>query len=262
MTLTPQQRQACLEVMGITVYRPRMALPGAAPGPSVDWPPRPRVATPAPAAQSEPEPTPAEPERPAASAILDDPVVHREVRGRPIAEPSQKSAPVSAQTGATDLRYRVVLVPVNERLSLIEELPQDRDARLTLSHLRLLSRVLQSLSMSAEPETLQQLPFQWPMVDSGRIDASATAGRRSLRVFAESNLPASPDHVLWLMGDGLTSLFSLDDAHQPLDRAPGLPWRLLPTAGLSQLLHDPTRKRDLWRQLVVLRRFLRQDGTV
>lgn len=262
MTLTPQQRQACLDVMGITVYRSRMALPGAAPDASVVWPPRARPIAPAPAAQPEPAPAPPVPERPAASAILDDPVDRSAVRREPTAGAASKPAPVPAQAAETGLRYRVVLVPVNEHLSIIEQLPQNRDARLTLSHLRLLNRILQSLAIWAEPEALRQLPFQWPMVDSGRIDASATAGRRSLRVFAESNVPASPDHVLWLMGEGLSDLFSLDASHQPLDRAPGLPWHLLATAGLSQLLEDRTRKRDLWRQLSVLRRFLRHDGTV
>lgn len=264
MTLTPQQRRTCLEVMGITVYRPRLSLPGAAPGDTVAWPPAARSA--APAAADRPETAPAQPQRPAASAILDDPVERRDARAEPVVEPVAEQAPATVpgpvQAGETGLRYRVVLVPVNERLSLIEQLPADQDARLTLAHLRLLDRVLQSLGIRVEPETLRQQPFQWPMVDSGRIDASATAGRRSLRVFAESNLPASQAHVLWLMGEGLPELFSLEASHRPLDRTPGLPWHLLATVGLSQMLQDPARKRELWRQLGVLRRFLRHDGTV
>ena len=262
MTLTPQQRQASLEVMGITVYRQRVTLPGAARDQTVIWPPLISSRT-----------------SPSASAILDAPLERRAAPLQASPAPDQaansaaapdaglvvESPAATAGKDETTLRYRVVLLPVNDRLSIIEQLPETHEARLTLRHLHLLNRVLASLGMPVETETMQQLPFQWPMGASRNIDGSAMAGRSSLRVFAESNMVTSPEHVLWLMGEGfggLAGLFSLDEAHQPLGRTPGLPWRVLVTAGLSQILQVPSLKLDLWRQLAVLRRFLRDAGSL
>ena len=301
MTLTPQQRQLCLEVMGITVYRQRATLPGAARDNTVIWPPvvasraadsaalateqsRANVAALQPSLTT---PGNVQRARPTAASALLDTLLERpedlpQIRPAPAhipdtgavsvavpdtdrvvepVEPVEPPATTPTKHEAT-LRYRVVLLPVNERLSIIEQLPDTHDARLTLQHLRLLKWVLASLGMSVEIETMQQLPFQWPMSVSSHIDGSAVVGRSSLRIFAESNIVTSPEHVLWLMGDGLADLFSLDEAHQPLDRTTGLPWRLLVTTGLSQVLRVPSLKPDLWRQLAVLRRFLRAAGSL
>ena len=291
MTLTPQQRQACLEVMGITVYRQRVTLPGAARDNTVLWPPvvssraadaaaraidqnRASVA----ALQSSLRgPDNVQRGRPSASAILERPEASLPAGPAPVHIPDTGTGAIPATApgaglveppaATTDkdeatLRYRVVLLPVNDRLSIIEQLPDTHDARLTLQHLRLLKRVLASLGLSVETETMQQLPFQWPMMASPHIDRSAVVGRSSLRIFAESNIATSSEHVLWLMGDGLADLFSLDEAHQPLARTAGLPWSVLVTTGLSQMLQIPSLKSDLWRQLAVLRRFLRDVGSL
>lgn len=272
------QRQAYLEAMGVTSYFPRFILPGAPVSRACEWPAGHELPFTAlrraPLAETGPAPGSGYQEKhPDQGTAPDSPAVSRALRSREILSDTDSSGTVDSQPGTQgssnvrphtaenpgSVRFRLVCIPVNEHLSVVESLPFMGNGQLPASHRRLLSNVLRSLGLTVAAGELDVFPLQWPMLMSSSFDSSIDAAREALHTFLEDrSMAQGPQHLLLWMGSGLAGqLYGNEDLVQGRVRPlPMSGWQLLCTDSLDQMLRVSGLKKNLWQELAPLRQWL------
>ncbi|MEX2365934.1 MAG: hypothetical protein WD601_04975 [Pseudohongiellaceae bacterium] len=242
--------------MGITSWFPRYILPGAKPSVACRWPE---------SLQPEPGPKPESPSPAPASAKIDtgqsrahtDAIRNslKEIKSETRQAATVQGTAASAQPQAP-IRFKLVMVRLNEAVCLINQLPHVGGDGLSAVHLRLLRNICHSLSLPLDGDLQEQSGFSWPLTEGMDLAHNTEAAREALHAFVDHKLSDKPCRALLIMGESLQSWLL---AGQPgtLENYPG---RILVTGSLDQMLRVPAAtKPDVWRQLRTLRKTI--DGS-
>lgn len=251
------RRLAYLEALGVPLYYPRRALPGAAAsrrlpllraaGKAADRPGQGQAeresVSPAVAGEATPAPAPARREKP---DIASDAGGRRSA----VAAPASPASPVSRRAparGSAIPRFNLARIRIGSLLILDDPAsPRDeRDRNLLLWHVALAMGALPPASGEARPggDSVRVDAFAWPLARPGHsgFDQSLEAARATLGHFIESRVEQ----------DGLRSLLAFGESAgtllQGLD-CKGLRQWQLPFAA-SAMLGEPTLKAQLWNLL-------------
>lgn len=246
-----------LQLMGITSYFPRYILPGALPS---------KVVEPEAFEVHETEP----------ALLPDEPVaVPRNTAREP--EPgrdwkSREKEPVSTHSSvAPQARIRqetpqeeaagaaanlhLLLIPVDANLCILNQMPLLAKSQLPDRQQRLLDNILSVIGVHAAAyDSLRT--FRWPLPGiSG--SAAADAGKNSLMLFLEQFSQEHPFSNLLVMGEqGFEWLTQA--AQLRADTSPQVPWQMLHTYSLDQILTLPAIKGEVWQHLLPLKARLQQ----
>jgi hypothetical protein len=187
MRLDQYQRDSILQEMGIQTYVPRQPLPGA------------RASVPSEQRQSAPKET-----RPAAPAAVlprsPEPVCVPGVSTSPAMSQKAVPAPMAAVPEEA-ARFAFAYIPVNEHLSVINELPWARSAALSPSCRQLLADMLKALGVPCEPAQLNPMVFTWPLSDAGDMPVDSESARHMLEGFLSRRLKLRPVPYLMVLAE-------------------------------------------------------------
>lgn len=246
-----------LQLLGITSYFPRYILPGALPS---------KVVEPEVFEINEHEP-----------ALLPDESVA--VRQNAAREPEQKrdwklpetepiTAPISASPPARIRKetlqeaavgdaanLHLLLIPVDANLCILNQMPLLAKSQLPDKQQRLLDNILSVIGVRAAAYDSLRV-FRWPL--PGISDSSAAdAGKNSLMLFLEQFSQEHPFSNLLVMGEqGFEWLTEAGELRA--DTSPQMPWQMLHTYSLDQILTLPSIKREVWQHLLPLKARLQQ----
>lgn len=227
--------QATLEAMGLTLYRARYPLPGAAASPlwftasdTVDEQP-----------QQQPEQQraarhPAQDPLPTRSAAWVAPLSPEPDAGvRPVPARQRAAEPRTVPAASALAPFTLAAVALGGCLWL-EELP---DGVLGRDQVQLMRAICRALGWPADPVGVNQ--FTWPMHRNPQFDQGAEAALAALSAFVQRQMNAGDCERLILLGQ---------PARDRLGQLPpGTP--VLATCATRDMLRDPLLKRDAWRDL-------------
>ena len=265
--LSEVQRTAYLDAIGLVRWLPRTQLTAAAPSP--DWvfeqPPadlpsasspqadvsRPRVEAPAPAARpAKPAPS-GRGARPDISALtgLDDKPQPKAVAPKPVAAPAPSEPQVKAAATSEIPNFKLAYLVCGEYL-LIDSLPPHSREGFSRAHQQLAQNILRALGKASELGSASIVT--WPMLTSSSLDQSgaiaAQAVKRKLEVTVRTHelkraLILGQDAARWVVPQEA----ELDTLRGHKLRHYGL--ELVVSSSLTQLLHLPSEKAQLWQDI-------------
>lgn len=255
-------RLQLLDAIGITSLVPRFVLPGARPSSQCDVTGLYADAVIADAPIRQPAAMMAEPSAIAATAArskMPDIGLDAGV-GQQKAAPSQNAVAGSMapsakgeawQEPATVLRLQVSLIQHHARcFSLLPVYRQDFQQEAD----QFLRAVLLALGTVSSPLATQV--FRWPFANNAKLDQGPAALREALGGFVQ-HAAREPDSVLLLWGLDLARHLLGDVVVQPGEFALPAGLRVIATHRVQDYFNEPLRKRELWRQLGVLKPLLK-----
>ncbi len=223
--------QATLEAMGLSLYRARYPLPGAAASPlwftesdAVDeQPDQQRTAS-----------HPAQNPPPTRAAVRVPPLSPEPDAGVPSVPARQRAAEPRTVPAASALTpFTLAAVALGGCLWL-EELP---DGVLGRDQVQLMRAICRALGWPADPVGVNQ--FTWPMHRNPQFDQGAEAALAALSAFVQRQMNAGDCERLILLGQPARDRLG--------EVPPGKP--VLATCATRDMLRDPLLKRDAWRDL-------------
>ncbi len=262
MSINPETlRLQQLQLMGITSYFPRYLLPGALPSRIVE-PDALDVANidreeDEVALTAEPadirQDAAREPESKRDWKLQEaDPAVAR----TPVAQSVRVRKETPQEENAGDAaNLHLLLIPVDASLCILNQLPVLAKSQLPDRQQKLLDNILLFLGTRiAVYDSVRT--FRWPLPGISDMSA-ANAGKSSLMHFLEQFSQEHPFSNLLVMGeqgaDWLTEAGELR-----ADTSPQVPWQMLHTYSLDQILTAPSIKREVWQHLLPLKARLKQ----
>ena len=272
-----------LRLMGITSYFPRFALPGALPSEPHTWEvvDEPEI-TPEPAPHKSAPHKPAEPQyadikhdsfqvpewRQAEDVVEKQQIAKQQIAKQQIAKQqiAKQSAPVKAAITTqqnrspketsheenTDdaLSVHLLLIPVDERLCVLNQIPVVAKSQLQEKQQKLLDNILFFLGTRAAAYHSVRT-FRWPLPGMSGI-TSSDAAKSSLMHFLEQFSHEQPFSNLLVMGEqGAGWMREADNEHADTASA-ARPWQMVHTYSLDQMLTLPSIKREVWQHLLPL----------
>jgi hypothetical protein len=263
-----------LQLMGITSYFPRFALPGALPSESRSWEAADEPAiTPELVEHKPAEHKPAEPKR---ADIKQDAFQvpqwrHAEdvaAKERIAKEPALGKAAITTQQSRsrketlhdenTDdaLSLHLLLIPVDQGLCVLNQIPVLGKSQLQEKQQKLLDNILFFLGTpTAAYHSVRT--FHWPLPGMSDI-TSGHAAKSSLMHFLEQFSQEQPFSNLLVMGEqGAGWMREADTKEADTAFAPR-PWQTVHTYSLDQMLTLPSIKREVWQHLLPLQARLKQ----
>lgn len=269
MRLDQYQRDSMLQAMGIQTYVPRQPLPGArASVPSVQRQSAPKETHPsAPAAalarSLEPVGAPAvstSPDRPQKSVPVALPALAAaQLSGvEPLSVPTVAAAAPMAAVPEEAARFAFAYIPVNEHLSVINELPWARSASLSPSCRQLLADMLKALGVPCEPAQLSPMVFTWPLSEAGDMPVDSESARHMLEGFLSRRLKLRPVPYLMVLAEQSAEfLFPARSVWRfngdALMKHPRLPVEMVITHSLNAMEAVRELKRPAWQALQPLK---------
>jgi hypothetical protein len=257
MSINPENlRLQQLQLMGITSYFPRHVLPGALPSRLVE----PAISdTTEEALAPTPEPVAARKDvarEPESNRDWTVPEAQPAIAKLPNAQQARvrKEAPQEEHAGDA-ANLHLLLIPVDASLCILNQLPVLAKSQLPDRQQKLLDNIL--LFLGADTAAYDSVrTFRWPLPGISDITAG-TAGKSSLMLFLEQFSQEHPFSNLLVMGeqgaDWLTEAGRLQ-----ADTAPQVPWQMLHTYSLDQMVTLPLIKREAWQHLLPLKARLKR----
>ena len=272
MRLDQYQRDSILQEMGIQTYVPRQTLPGArASEPSVQRqsaPKETRPAAPAAALARSLEPvgvpdvstSPATPQK-AVPVALPAHAAAQLSSVEPLSVPTVAAAAPMAAVPEEAARFVFAYIPVNEHLSVINELPWARSASLSPSCGQLLADMLKALGVPCEPSQLNPIVFTWPLSEAGDMPVDSESARHMLEGFLSRRLKLRPVPYLMVLAEQSAEFLFPPQAvwHSHGDallQHPRLPVEMVITHSLNAMEAVRELKRPAWQALQPLKRAL------
>jgi hypothetical protein len=240
-----------LQLMGITSYFPRFALPGALPSEPRSWQvevaPQP---TQKPAAPTQPvlqEPVPIHERRPDFAIHQAEPPAVKAA----VAQPGPSGKANRSQEIIEDvLSLHLLLIPIDASLCVLNQLPVLAKSQMQERQQKLLDNILLFLG-KRDAAYHSVRTFRWPLPGMTAI-TSANAAKSSLMHFLEQFFQESPFGNLLVMGEQGAEWVH-DAGKLQADNIPVQPsWQLLHTYSLDQMLTLPAIKREVWQHLLPL----------
>ena len=220
------RRTAYLDAMGIDIYVARGQLPGAAPSPRRAA--LPRASAPAPPVPPtsllrEVVPAPADP------AAMRDPAV-----------PAKTATDAGDQRppGGAVVRFSLAAILAG-RLLWLEAL---QDAPLSAEQVQLVQGMARALGAGDEKPHVSR--FDWPIHNNQQLDLGESAASAALAGFIGRKLEQQACHGVVLLGEQCRQRVPLDQLGAAI---------VVNTVSTAEMLVDPRRKREAWRDLQPLR---------
>jgi hypothetical protein len=261
MSIDPETlRLQQLQLMGITSYFPRYLLPGALPSRIIELD----------------TPSAADEEKVTLTAEIGESLdirrnvaVHTEAKrdrklqvtepavARPsLTQPGHATKETPQEENPGDAaNLHLLLIPVDANLCILNQLPVLAKSQLPERQQKLLDNILLFLGVRAAVYDSVRT-FRWPLPGISAI-GTGNAGKSSLMHFLEQFSQEHPFSNLLVMGeqgaDWLTEAGQLR-----ADTSPQVPWQMLHTYSLDQILTAPSIKREVWQHLLPLKARLKQ----
>jgi len=238
--MSHEQRRRYLQLLGIQPWVPRVVLPGAKPPPLA----------PEPVTGKGVEPFVAE--RPATVASA----AKQRLAGRHEDNQLGNGAQRKGQTAAQEMpRFRLLSIRFPGDCLLISEVAQDVDW-LSNRQVRLVRALISAIGVKSNQfET--PLFFHWPLSQNQQIDQGQQEAIAAVEAFIKAQLAEQQVRFVLVMGE-VAGRFLLANEAQ-LGNARGKLWSVLEypalmTASIGEMLEEPLRKREVWRDIQPLRR--------
>lgn len=256
------KRQAYLQAMGIQTYFPRQQLPGAKPSPVYDFP---VVSAVLPELAESNGPKESKVERKASGLDAVEELRSRAPAARkatvtPIRqgrqEPENQNAADATVEQEDSLRFTLRYYRINERLAVLDEVPEQGSRQLNEESLTLMQAILKALGQDGFEPNASAEEFSWPlqggysMKNTPRIEAAkAIAGFLQMRKETDGF-----SNLLVFAGQVEDVLLQFDANNSARDFESSKGYYITVTHSLASMLAVSTLKRDVWQHLQNLRK--------
>ena len=272
------QRQAYLKAMGVELYFPRLPLSGARPSPHYDVG----------ALTAESEPTQADhsldarkmlaaalekptaslvPAKPAKAAMPANPAPATETSPPPPSSLSlltsqQQEPAVDTSATADELKFSLRYYKISPQLAVVDEIPHQQAQSGQSAAIALLKAILLALEVDISACDFQPESLSWPLAEElmmkndPRVEAS-----NALLGFIRVRKDLDDFENLLVFGSQIDELLMAQrgDLEQRDFQATGSDYFITLSNSLQSVLAYPQLKRDVWRQLQLLRLRLAAD---
>ena len=262
-----------LQSMGISSYYPRFILPGALVSTACDWAPEETEGNVAVRAQVKPAQVQpavphsvAEPEHHKRATLIppdaEISVGHRSISGRLAeedvaqqgadhAEPGKvsKSETVAIQeteAQAEAVRLQLLLMPVDGDLAVLSQIPVLSHGHMQERQHVLLQNILRWLGKH-ENAAMPVRHFQWPLPGMALSNTRQQAGLGLMRFLEQAFVEHSFRYLL-VLGEQAAQCLSAGASQTEAS----VPWQMLVTCSIDEMLAMPQLKREAWKTLLPL----------
>lgn len=142
-------------------------------------------------------------------------------------------------------------------IAVLNQLPFLGRERLGAAQRQLFLNLVKALGLSPDELRIQEESFRWPFAEAMLMDAGAEAARQSLRAYVDEQAGDKPFRALLVLGEQLAPFVlpsgGIEEAEPGrLLRLDGIPWPVLLSRSLDEMLSLPPLKRQVWRDLAAL----------
>lgn len=266
--MNERKRQAYLEAMDIQTYFPRQQLPGAKPSPVYDFPVARAVVSEMTELKELTDPKAAistEKKRTANGLEAIEELRSREPAARKATvTPIRQSAAVaeneneadSAASEETSLCFTLRYYRINERLAVLDEVPEQGSRQLNEESLTLMQGILKALGQDGFEPSSKAEEFSWPlpsgysMKNSPQIEAA-----KAISGFLQMRKETDGFTNLLVFAGQVEDVLLQSEAHKSTrDFESSKGYFITVTHSLASMLAVSTLKRDVWQHLQVLRK--------
>ncbi|MDG1293236.1 MAG: hypothetical protein P8O99_03910, partial [Pseudomonadales bacterium] len=193
-------------------------------------------------------------------------IVTAEASNTPAAVVEATSTSTSTLTNNQSLDVFTLATTVCGDILIIDDITQMNFASSAYQHW--LNAILLSLGQKPLPDTGSvQDRFDWPLPDSGLVDASLQAAKEIFSAWLQRKLQENNAHWVLLMGKAAVAMHvsDINDGNEgsesnkgglgivaPLNNSQSV--RVLPTYGSGELWRQPLLKREFWQHIQPLRK--------
>jgi hypothetical protein len=263
--MNERKRQAYLEAMDIQTYFPRQQLPGAKPSPLYDFPAVSSVVPELAESNQVMTAISAQSERKANGlAAVEElrarPPAARKATVTPIRQPTEVPESANESDSALEqensLSFTLRYYRINERLAVLDEVPEQGSRQLSKESLTLMQAILKALGQDGLEPNPQAEEFSWPlqggysMKNTPRIEAAkAISGFLQMRKETDGFT-----NLLVFAGQVEDVLLQVDASKSARDFESSKGYFITVTHSLASMLAVSTLKRDVWQHLQALRK--------